>query len=1227
MQTKNHFTVFKFISVAVIASLLVAACAPADFLPGVGGGEGATEPPAASEEAAPVEPSATEPPAAEPPATETSTAEPPAAESASDTPVPSNTADNSSAAISTATPTFTPTITFTPSATPTKGIDPTATGQSITVPTNTFTSTPQAAANDVIPDPYLGLSVACNNDLSATFTITNIGGPLSGGSYTINEPGKPVVSSAFDLGTNQSISFNTAGNATISVTYRTSELERVDLSAIGSCLPLPSNTPTRTPTSTITPGPSPTATNTRTPTATRTPTPTYTPGPSPTPTSTRTPRPTRTPTATITPGPSPTPTSSRTPTASPTFTPTQEIVDGQLDLQVFCNTDLSATFVIRNISGSVSNGTYNLSDPAQSGPINLPPGGNISINGTGYATMTVTYSTTILSSVTLSTVGSCLRRPTSTPTSTPTDTPTSTPTGTPTNTPPAPPSLSVTGVCTGSVIGSATFVITNNGGNMSSPYTYNITDDNNVIIATGTFQLTAGGSTVINVSASSLTFSLSSPNDSSLTAKVDTTTCAPPPPPSLTASGACASSSAGGATFIITNNGGAMTAAYTYNVTDASGSTVDTGTFQLSAGASTTITVSGSSTSYALSSPNDGSLAALVDTSLCVSPPDLSITGACTSNAGTAEFVITNNGSDMSEEYTYEIMDKSQTLVQASTFQLKAGESVTIHVSGTSDTYTFSSLNDSALTTTVDLTTCARPPAAPQLSATGACTSSASGEATFVITNSGANMTAPYTYEIKDDNGNVVQTAAFQLASGQSTTITVSGSSSVYALSSPSDSALTAQASTTTCVQPPPSPELTANGVCTGEVGTAAFIITNNGGNMKVAYIYIITDIYGNIVRPATPFQLAAGQSLSVTVKGPSTGLILSITNAGNLTVQAAMANCHEPVPALDPAQPSICIQCLVFHTFRDENLEVYRLDGIEGQPGYKLYNLSKDEAVDSRPSRAPNDSNVVFQSNRDGNVELYYTDLLGSGEAVRLTNTQANNTNPMYGPDARTVVYQSDRNGSIDLFTIDQITGKEVQITSDLADDINPFYSPDLKWLVFQSNRNNNWDIFILNVETGNEFQLTDTPADEVFPSWSPNGRQIAYLVDNAGGTDLYIVDVNGNNLKRITVDGHTNNHVWSPEGNRIAYQSERNGNLDVYSYDLITNKEYRVTDYAGVDSGPTWDCGGTNLAFTSLRDGDPNIFQVFWQGGSAGNLTIDPATDKWSQWRPSNDVSSVGY
>lgn len=906
------------------------------------------------------------------------------------------------------------------------------------------------------------------------------------------------------------------------------------------------------------------------------------------------------------------------------------IVDGQLDLKVFCNNDLSATFVIKNVSGTVSDGAYSYSDPSgktDSGSLNLQPGDSTTIQGAGNGTVIVTYKTTKLASVTLKVTGSCIKvPPTATPTNTPqaTSTPTNTPTATPTNTPVTPPALSASGACSNVNTGTATFIITNNGGDMPSAYNYEIKDSGGTVVDSGTFQLSANQSTTVTFTGSSTSYTLSSPDDSGLNSVADMTLCVPPTPtpipPLLSASGYC--DAGNGAKFIITNNGGNMPSSYNYEIKDNNNNIVDSGSFQLKAGESTTINYAGNAPSYTITSVNDSNINATADLSTCVKPPALTVSGACTANSGVATFIVTNNGGDMPKSYTYEILDAGNGVVQTSTFQLKAGESVTITFSGSSNSYTFSSPDDSSLKATADMTTCKVPP--PALTVSGACTAN-SGVATFIVTNTGGNMPTAYDYEIKDANGAPVQSATFQLNANQSITLTVSGSSTSYTFSSPDDSSLTTVADMTACIAPPPPPALTANGVCIKDSQDAAFNITNNGGNMTVPYLYEVTDSSGNVVQSGS-IQLNAGQSMNLIISGNGDDLILTITDANKTTTRAALASCYETIKVL-PASSQPCIECLVFHTFRDDNLEVYRLDGIEGQPGFKLYNLSKDGSVDSRPSRAPNDSWVVFQSNRDGNVELYYTDLVGSGEAIQLTDSQSNNTNPMYGPDSNTVVFQSDRNGRFDLFTIDQTTGKETQITSDPADDVNAFYSPDLKYLVFQSNRNNNWDLFILDVETGTEYQLTDSPTDETFPGWSPNGKQIAFLSNENGATDLYVIDVDGSNLKRITVDGATNNPVWSPEGNRIAYQSERNGNLDIYSYDLLENKEYRVTDYEGVDSGPTWDCGGTNLAFTSMRDGDPNIFQVFWQGGSASNMTIDPATDKWSQWRPSNDVSSIGY
>jgi Tol biopolymer transport system component len=325
-----------------------------------------------------------------------------------------------------------------------------------------------------------------------------------------------------------------------------------------------------------------------------------------------------------------------------------------------------------------------------------------------------------------------------------------------------------------------------------------------------------------------------------------------------------------------------------------------------------------------------------------------------------------------------------------------------------------------------------------------------------------------------------------------------------------------------------------------------------------------------------------------------------------------------------------VCIEYIIFHTFRDGDLEVYSLfDGAEGSPTARLYNLSKSPlSEDSRPSRSPNDAWVVYETNAHGNLELYYTDPVGSFQ-TRLTETNSNNINPVFAVDNQTVFFQSDRNGNWDLFSVNLATGEEVQLTSDGADDINPFTSPDLRWLAFQSNRDGSWGIYLLNTETGEEIQVTRESTDEIFPAWAPepNGQQIAYLSNENGTWELYVINLDGSGKQLISAGDSTGNHSWSPEGLRIAYQSLRDGNLDVYTYDLRDDSEYRLTDYEGIDSAPTWNCGGALISFTTERDGNPNVFQIDWQGvGSPSNLTIHPATDKWSEWSPSKEPASRG-
>ncbi len=488
--------------------------------------------------------------------------------------------------------------------------------------------------------------------------------------------------------------------------------------------PTPTATPTSTNTATFTP------TNTATNTATNTNTPTFTPSntvtntPTNTATSTNTPTftPSNTNTATFTPTSTATNTATNTPTFTPTFTPTN-----------------TATNTPTNTATSTNTPTFTPSN-------------------------------------------------TNTATFTPTFTPSNTATNTPTVTSTPLPTFSITPSC---VVGAVSFIVTNNGGTMLTPYNYEIRDGSNTVVSTGTIQLAAGASTTINFAGTpgqTYTLNIFDPGNAIVATATanclavsatptSTATATSTPLPTFSITPSCV---VGAVSFIVTNNGGTMLTPYNYEIRDGSNTVVSTGTIQLAAGASTTINFAGTpGQTYTLNILNPAGGIAATSTANCLTvtatptstatatptTPSLSATGSC--NAGAVSFVVTNNGGAMPTAYTYEIRNSSNTLVASGTIQLGAGASQTINYAGTAgQIYTLTILNGQTTVTTAT-TNCA------PLTATGAC--SAAGAVTFTVTNNGAAMTAPYTYEIRNSSNTLVASGTIQLGAGASQTITYAG--------------------------------------------------------------------------------------------------------------------------------------------------------------------------------------------------------------------------------------------------------------------------------------------------------------------------------------------------------------------------------------------------------------------------------------------------------------------
>jgi uncharacterized repeat protein (TIGR01451 family) len=315
--------------------------------------------------------------------------------------------------------------------------------------------------------------------------------------------------------------------------------------------------------------------------------------------------------------------------------------------------------------------------------------------------------------------------------------------------------------------------VTNNGGAMLAPYPYEIRDSANTLVASGTIQLAAGGSTTINYAGTpGETYTLTIRDTSNTVVATSTANCTPttatptatstPSAPSLSITGSC---NAGAVSFIVTNNGGPMPTPYNYEIRDSSNTVVATGTIQLGAGASQTINYAGTiGQTYTLNIFNPSNVVVATSTTTCGT---LGVTGVCSGN-GVVTFTVTNSGAAMPTPYSYEIRDSANTLVASGTIQLGAGASQPITYNGTpGQTYTFTILNGPTVVTRATAS-------CGTLSATGSC--AAAGAVSFTVTNSGGAMGSPYSYEIRDASNVTVATGTILLGAGASQTINYTGS-------------------------------------------------------------------------------------------------------------------------------------------------------------------------------------------------------------------------------------------------------------------------------------------------------------------------------------------------------------------------------------------------------------------------------------------------------------------
>ena len=152
----------------------------------------------------------------------------------------------------------------------------------------------------------------------------------------------------------------------------------------------------------------------------------------------------------------------------------------------------------------------------------------------------------------------------------------------------------------------------------------------------------------------------------------------------------------------------------------------------------------------------------------------------------------------------------------------------------------------------------------------------------------------------------------------------------------------------------------------------------------------------------------------------------------------------------------------------------MYAIDGTSFlYPGADVFAPSDwaDLTLEAAPA-APT-GHIVFESNRDGQLEIYRMNADGSAQ-TRLTNNPATDDVPSISPDGTKVAFSSDREGSSDIYVMNIDGTGLTRLTSDAGIELQPAWSPDGTKIAYHGSSIEQYDIFVIDAAGGTPVDVT---------------------------------------------------------------------------------------------------------------------------------------------------------
>ena len=170
--------------------------------------------------------------------------------------------------------------------------------------------------------------------------------------------------------------------------------------------------------------------------------------------------------------------------------------------------------------------------------------------------------------------------------------------------------------------------------------------------------------------------------------------------------------------------------------------------------------------------------------------------------------------------------------------------------------------------------------------------------------------------------------------------------------------------------------------------------------------------------------------------------------------------------------------------------------------------------------------------------------------------------------------------------------------------------------------------EIWEMDYDGANQHAITHLGEISLSPRVSPDNSRVAFSALGKDGFQIRMFSLLLGRLVNFQSVGGTNlSPAWSPSGQQLAFSSSRTGDPEIWVSDPQGAVAHRITNYKGPDVSPTWNPKtGAQIAWISGRTGLPQLYIMDTDGSGVTRMT-DGGYATSPSWSPNGQFIAFAW